>query len=191
MGKERVAHQENLAQIYVQRQTRTSTFISLLSDWERRVLGKFLRGKFIWRVLPAKSIQPTFGTLPLPDPVTRNVNALSPGKGHPRAIPAPAVRSSAATRALACALRLSPRFRLNCYLDSRTLLSSADYNRTHPPWRHAGIRLRRLVRCLSNAGVSQGLALGVNRIHISDYFLACLVSPWGWLRCYCRLRSKT
>jgi len=58
-------------------------------------------------------------------------------------------------------------------------LSSADYNRTHPPWRHAGIRLRRLVRCLSNAGVSQGLALGVNRIHISDYFLACLVSPWG------------
>jgi len=45
MGKERVAHQENLAQIYVPRQTRTSTFISLLSDWERRVSGEILARK--------------------------------------------------------------------------------------------------------------------------------------------------
>jgi len=152
-----------------------------------------LRGKFIWRVLPAKSIEPTFGTLPLPDPVTRNVNALRPGKGHPRAITG-AGGALGKARPLGHWLVRSgchPASRLHCYLDSRTLLSSADYNRTHPPWRHAGIRLRRLVRCLSNAGVSQGLALGVNRIHISDYFLACLVSPWGWLRCYCRLRSKT
>src|SRR6516225_4914334 len=51
MGKERVAHQENLAQIYVPRQTRTSTFISLLSDGSAEFQGKFLRGKFIWRVL--------------------------------------------------------------------------------------------------------------------------------------------
>jgi hypothetical protein len=53
MGKERVAHQESLAQIYEPRQTRTSTFISLLSDFfgSAEFQGKFLRGKFIWRVL--------------------------------------------------------------------------------------------------------------------------------------------
>ena len=45
MGKERVDYQENLAQIYVPRQTRTSTFISLLSDWERRVSGEILARK--------------------------------------------------------------------------------------------------------------------------------------------------
>src|SRR5215469_18037532 len=45
MGKERVDHQENLAQIYVPGQTRTSTFISLLSDWERRVSGDILARK--------------------------------------------------------------------------------------------------------------------------------------------------
>jgi hypothetical protein len=55
MGKERVDYQENLAQIYVPRQTRTSTFISLLSDWERRVSGEILARK-IYLVGPPSKI---------------------------------------------------------------------------------------------------------------------------------------
>jgi hypothetical protein len=80
MGKERVAHQENLAQIYVLRQRRTSTFISLLSDWERRVSGEILVRKIYLAGLPAKSIRADVRYF-MPDPVTRNVNALWPGKG--------------------------------------------------------------------------------------------------------------